>query len=517
MLLSFLAAFAQQDTAKNRIQVIHADVFRFERTGGKEIQYLSRDVLVRHKNSYLLCDSAIIDGNKMLAMGHVRIVEGDSLQIFGDSLKYDGDQLLADFIGNIVLKHKTQELFTNLMRYDLKNRVASYFDKGVLFSESTQLKSNRGYYYAKTGHAYFKDSVVVLMPDSMVLLSDSLVYETKNKLVRFTGPTLIEQDSLQIYCEAGYYNVEKQRSYFGNYPRYQRGSQKADARDIFHDAKNRIITLVHEAYIRDDKQEARADSIVFNEATQDVKLFRKASYKEGDRELIGEHIEYNRKTKSLHVFGKTSVTEAGRTIDALRLDYDGVRDLGLATGNVVVNDTVSGYSIYSDTFYYSKSNSSYRALGGKQRAYIATAFDNDSLFLSADSLLSKKQTEANDTFQVLYAWGDVRIWSPKLQGLCDSLYYSGKDSIFYLFDDPVLWSDTSQFTGDTIWLAMARKSLKDIYLRQDAFIINHEQVEMENQLKGREIQAHFDQKKIRFMDVQGNAESVYFIQDADKG
>lgn len=183
-LLSCLTCFSlhaqsQVDTSSNKIQVIHADVFQFERFGGREIQYLSHDVLVRHKATFLLCDSAIIDGNKMTAMGHVRIVEGDSLQIFGDSLKYDGELSQADFIGNIVLKHRDQELFTSILNYDLKSRVARYPTKGILISENARLKSNRGYYFAKTGTAYFKDSVIVLLNDSLNLLSDSLVYETK--------------------------------------------------------------------------------------------------------------------------------------------------------------------------------------------------------------------------------------------------------------------------------------------------------------------------------------------------
>ena len=58
------------------------------------------------------------------------------------------------------------------------------------------------------------------------------------------------------------------------------GNQIADTRDIYHDATRNTITLVHDGYIRDDKQEARADNIVINELTQDVKLFE-MSYKEG--------------------------------------------------------------------------------------------------------------------------------------------------------------------------------------------------------------------------------------------
>lgn len=92
---------------------------------------------------------------------------------------------------------------------------------------------------------------------------------------------------------------------------------------------------------------------------------------------------------------------------------------------------------------------------------------------------------------MLFAWGDVKIWSKRMQGLCDSLFFSGKDSTFYLFENPVMWSDTSQFSGDTIWIVMANKVLKDIFLKQKAFVINHDKSSLENQLKGREIQTHF--------------------------
>ncbi len=516
ILLYAYSAIAQQDTTGDKINVIHADLLRFERGESTEIQYLSHDVLVRHKNTYLLCDSAIIEDNKMTAIGHVRIVEGDSLQIFGDSLKFDGEKGIADFIGKIVLKHKGQTLFTNLLQYNLKTRVATYFTKGVLLSDETKLQSNKGYYFAETGQAFFKDSVIVILQDSMTLLSDSLVYDTKNKIVKFTGPTLIERDSLNIYTEKGFYNAGTQQSYFGNNPRYKKGSQIADAKDIYHDAKNKIITLVRNAYIRDDKQEAKADSIIFNETTNQVSLFKNAWYKEGDRELSGDEIEFNRKTKSLNVKGKTKVNESGRIIDALSLKYDGAKDEGIAIGSVVVSDTSAGYTIVCDTFVYNKADARYRAIGKDRRAYIVSALDKDSLYLSADTLISEKQIEQTDTFQVLFAWGNVKIWSKKMQGLCDSLYFSGRDSTFYLFHNPVIWSDTSQFSGDTIWMTMGNKSLKDIYLRQKAFIINRDGNNLENQLKGREIQAHFELSKISYMEVQGNAESVYFILD-EKG
>ncbi len=510
-------AKAQQDTAAQRVRVIHADLLRFERYSGREIQYLSTDVLVKHKNSYLFCDSAIIDGNQVRAMGHVRIVEGDSLQIFSDSIVYDGDKRTADLIGNIVMKHRDQELFTSEMAYDFENRIASYVHEGLLVSDQAKLKSKRGYYHAATGEAYFKDSVIVLLKDGMNLLSDTLRYLTRESKVEFVAPTLIEQDTLQIYTDQGYYQVDRQLSYFGNHPRYKRGGQIAEARDIYHDAKLNLITLVHEALIKDDKQEAKADSIVFNENSGDVFLFKKAFYKEGIRELAGDTIWYNRKNHSLDVKGKTEVLEEGRLIRAEKLKYSGQSLEGLALGNVIVSDTIAGYRIYCDTFLYNKKDKKFKAFGSEQRAYIALQFDKDSLFISADSLLSGQSVESSDTFQNMRAWGNVQIWNISLSALCDSLYFSGKDSSFYLFDDPVIWSDSAQLSGDSIRLILEHKKMKDLFLFPKGFIISRDHEEFNNQIKGKEINGHFTNGKMDFMTVEGNAESMYFLKDEKSG
>ncbi|MBK9106991.1 MAG: hypothetical protein IPM92_01075 [Saprospiraceae bacterium] len=97
------------------------------------------------------------------------------------------------------------------------------------------------------------------------------------------------------------------------------------------------------------------------------------------------------------------------------------------------------------------------------------------------------------------------------------MYFSGKDSSFYLFENPVMWSDSSQMTGDTIRMVLKDKSLKDFFLSPNGFIINREHEIIDQQIKGRFIQGHFEDQKIKHMLVEGNAESVYFLQDGDKG
>ena len=51
----------------------------------------------------------------------------------------------------------------------------------------------------------------------------------------------------------------------------------------------------------------------------------------------------------------------------------------------------------------------------------------------------------------------VRIFSDSLQAVADSLFYSGFDSVFRLYTDPVIWAVDRQVSGDTIYLYTKNK------------------------------------------------------------
>ncbi|MBK9270139.1 MAG: hypothetical protein IPM48_00955 [Saprospiraceae bacterium] len=514
LILPIHAIAQKTDTVKNNVHVVHAEFMRFERQGGKEIQYLSQDIAVFHKKTWLFCDSAVIDGQTVVAMGHVRIVEGDSLQIFGDTLFYDGRLLKSSFKNNVVLIHRDRHLFTNELDYDLKKRIASYLTGGLLSSNTTQLTSIKGYYHAKEERAYFKDSVNVLLEDQMNLQSDSLIFDAKENKVLFTGPTFILQADMKLYTDDGFHDITGKKSVFTGHPRYAKKDQKADAGRIVSLHNEDIVMLMDNAWIRDSLQEASGDSIVIDNKKDLVKIYGNGRYKDKDRILKGDVLHYNRRTQSLEVEGRTTVNEGSQIIEADRILYSGDEDFGRAYGNVHLKDTVSGMTIQSDTFYYNKKEKTLIPVG--TRKYISTPIDQDTMYLTADSLISVRKIDGADTFTVMRAYYKVRIWSQKFQALCDSLYFDGRDSTFRLHTLPVMWSDSTQFVGDTILVLIKNKTMDQIHLQNKAFVLTESVSGLNNQMKGRYILSQFNHSKIDFLDVKGNAESHYFIQDESK-
>ena len=143
--------------------------------------------------------------------------------------------------------------------------------------------------------------------------------------------------------------------------------------------------------------------------------------------------------------------------------------------------------------------------------------DGDSLFLTADTLLSLKlDTLASDSSRALIGYNDVRVYKNDLQAICDSMVYNSKDSLFYFYQDPIMWSDTSQFSADSIRMKMKEDQIDKIFLVNKSLIINSPDELFFNQIQGRNITAHFEGENLRRMNVEGNAESVYYALDDEK-
>src|SRR5690606_41554604 len=102
-------------------------------------------------NTFMYCDSAYLyaSTNSLDAYGHVRIVQGDTINLTGDVLKYNGNTRQARLLNNIVLIDRTMTLTSQNLNYNLDTGVADYSEGGKIVDTDNVLTSDRGYYFSK--------------------------------------------------------------------------------------------------------------------------------------------------------------------------------------------------------------------------------------------------------------------------------------------------------------------------------------------------------------------------------
>ncbi len=467
-LLLFVSSFikAQQpavatDTAvQKQIIIIHSDRLSFKDVDSlNKFQLLAGNVAIQQDKTLFYCDSASINtvSNVLEAFKKVHINDNDSLQIYSDYLKYLGKEKKAVLTGNVKLTDGKGVLTTSQLDYDLGTKIGVYSQGGKVVNGTTTLTSKEAYYYEETRDVYFKKNVVLVSPDYNIK-TDTLLYNTYSGISTFVAPTLITSDSgrKKINTTDGYYDTKNKKAYFGKRPEIWDGS----------------TFLTGDAVASDD-------STGFGEAKGNV-IYRDTAQKVT---ILANHLNSNRKDGSF-----------------------------LATEKpIMIIEQGGGDSTFiaADTMYSAK-----LSILRKSRVVpvVTDSIIKKDTLLKIDS--AKNNTDSTDRF--FEAYYHVRIFSDSLQAVADSLFYSGEDSVFRLFKQPVIWAQDNQITGDTVYLFTQNKKPKRVYVFENALTLNKVGPIYYNQIKGRTINGYFINGNIDNIRAKGNAESVYYAQDDDK-
>lgn len=508
---------AQSQGQGKTILIDFARQFQFLQEKGGVVQKLTGDVQIHQDSVFLYADSAtILNDSLVLASGRIIIQQADTAVVFADSLVYNAISREADLFGNVVLVNGEQRLFTDKLHYNLNNKVATYLDGALLTQGETRLRSQRGYYFVSQKEVFFREKVEVTNPE-FSLKADTLRFNLENSTAYFLGPTLISTGESQVYTQRGYYKTDTRFAEFYQNSQFSKGNQKASADTIRYDGQFNVFTLQGNAWSEEGSRKATGDLIQYDQESDNFFLKGNAFFQDSLQEIQAEEIAYDGTKKTYTTRGRSKISESPMILEADAVDFDEALGMGIATGNVIWRDTSAQLAIVCDTVAIQRETGYLKAYGGKKgRPWLESIMEEDTLFLSADTLISlmvPKDSLNADSSRILLAFRDVRIFKSDLQAVCDSLSYQTADSTFTLFNSPFLWSDTTQFSSDTIKVTLKEQRIHQILLSNQAFIINSPDEKFFNQIKGRTITASFEEGEMRVADVNGNAQSVYYARD----
>jgi len=214
-LILFYSLSAQEKKKDNEeIHIIYADYASTnEKYPGKQL--LSGHVQIEHNKAFLFCDKALVDKaeNKAIAIGNVKLVQGDSVEMKSHYLSYDGNKSFAKAIGKVFLRDPQMTLKTDTLMFDRTKQQAYYTTGGTIMDSVNTLKSKIGKYFLSEKKFRFINNVHIDNPDYQ-LDSYQLDYYTDSGVSNFYGPTKIYNPHSYVYAEKGHYDSKKKVSWF---------------------------------------------------------------------------------------------------------------------------------------------------------------------------------------------------------------------------------------------------------------------------------------------------------------
>ncbi len=225
---------------------------------GKSGRYLLKgNVVIKQNNDRMYCDSAYYYYRKkeVYAYGKVHLNKKDTLNLYCDSLFFNMKTEYAKLWGNVRLRDNEYRLSTDSMDYDAKLDRGVYKNGGIITNivSDERLTSKVGYFYPKSKDFFFRSDVMYTSNEYKVT-TDTLQFNGRKKRAYFFGPTDIISQDAKMYCESGWYDVNKEEGVLQKNASILRDQESIFADSLYYNSPNGLSIGQGNVLIRDSSQ-----------------------------------------------------------------------------------------------------------------------------------------------------------------------------------------------------------------------------------------------------------------------
>jgi lipopolysaccharide export system protein LptA len=253
-----------------------------------------------------------------------------------------------------------------------------------------------------------------------------------------------------------------------------------------------------------------SDTLIYNTLTEIVNIEGPTTIINDKNTIYSEAGYYNTKLDIARLEKNSSVVTTEQVLYGDTIYYNRKTGFGEVFSKMFLQDTTNNVIITGDYGFYNELTK--EALATK-RALMMQIYQNDTIFLHADTI--RLDSIPGREHQLIRAYRHVKFYRIDIQGRCDSMVFDMADSINTFYHDPVLWSQENQMTAEIIKLYVRNQTLYKTELINDGFVISMEDSIHFNQVKGKLLTGYIRNNDLYRIDVDGNAQSVYYPKDDD--
>ena len=397
----------------------------------------------------------------------------------------------------------------------------------ILYHDGALIESDQAYFYKKKNYFKAIGDVIFTQGDSLRMTCKTIEYEGKTKIAYAEGNVYLERPDMTLRTEVLNLDRVNEKAFY-NTP------------GIIVDSTSTLTSNQGQYFINQKKYRFISDVTINNP----------------NYIVNSQQLDYFTESNQAYLYGNSKIKGDAYTILCERGFYDMEREKGIFKKNATLfydNKIIKGDSLYfeSDSNYAAATknisivdtinNSIITGHYGEifkekdsaiitRRAMAINIIDQDSLFIHSDTLVATGPEEK----RILRAYYDVRILKSDIRGRSDSLYLDEsigltkllkkpltkeQEQVFteqdYTKNNPVLWFDKSQMTGDEIQLLSNTQTRKLDSLKIDGrvFIIEKDTLSKDGyqQIKGGLLRGAFKESKLDNIVITKNNEMVYYL------
>ena len=379
--------------------------------------------------------------------------------------------------------------------------------------DSVYMYCDSACFYEKTNSLEAFDNVKMVQGDTLFLYGDYLFYDGNTQIAQVRYNVRMENKNTTLLTDSLNYD----RIYNLGY--YFDGGTLMDEENVLtsewgeYSPATKISVFNYDVKLVNPKFTLTSDTLRYSTATKIANILGPSDIVSDANHIYSELGCYNTQIGQAELLDRSVLTNEGKRLIGDSLFYDRVKGYGEAFDNVIMTDTVNKNMLTGDYCYY---NELTKYAFATKKAVVVDYSQGDSLFMHADTLqMYTYYLNTDSMFRETRAYHKVRMYRADVQGVCDSLVFSSKDSCLTMYYDPILWNNNQQLLGEKIMIYMNDSTIDWAHIQNQALSVEQLDSTSYNQVTGKEMKAWFQGGEMRKVDVIGSVRLVYYPMESD--
>ena len=368
-------------------------------------------------------------------------------------------------------------------------------------------------FYEKTNSLEAFDNVKMEQGDTLFLYGDYLFYDGNTQIAKVRNNVRMENRTTTLTTDSLNYDRIANLGYFFD------GGTLMDEENVLtsdwgeYSPATKMSVFNYEVELVNPQFTLTSDTLRYNTATKIANIVGPSDIDSDENHIYSELGYYYTQQGQAELLNRSVLSNGGKTMVGDSLFYDRNKGVGEAFYNVEFVDTINKNMLTGNYCYY---NQKVGRAFATDEAMAVDFSQGDSLFIHADTLqMFTFNLDTDSVFREARAYHKVRFYRSDVQGVCDSLVFSAKDSCLTMYRDPILWNKRQQLLGEQIMIYMNDSTIDWAHIQNQALSVERLDSANYNQVTGKEMKAFFKDGEMNQVDVIGSVRLVYYPMEKD--
>ncbi len=400
------------------------------------------------------------------------------------------------------------------------HRTAQILVGNVRFShEGVLMNCDSALYYEATNSFDAFGHVRMNQGDTLLLDSEVLYYNGLDRLARARYDVVLKHGTMTIFTDSLDYDRLYDLGYFFEGGKVldhdnQLTSDWGEYSPASHEAVfNYNVRLVNPAPPANPETVLISDTLHYNSETAIAHIVGPSNIENGENHIYSELGYYDTQAKHSHLLERSILNNNGKRLVGDSVVWNDDVATAEAFGNVVYTDVVNK-NMYTGEYIYYEDSTGY--VMATDSALAIDYSQQDTMYAHADTIKAfTYNIDTDSAYRIVHAYYHMRAFRRDIQAVCDSLVYDSRDSVLFMYRDPIIWQQGQQQLGEEIRIFFSGEDIDSIQVLRQALSVEKLDDIHYNQVAGQEMHSYFKEGELYLSTSEGNVFVNYYPFDED--